>query len=401
MIAGHLREKKGNYYIVLSYTGSDGQRKVKWKTTGLPVKGNKKRAEEMLLEARRTFIPDDEAPANKEMLFTEYLEYWLGIAKTSIATVTYSSYSMMLRASIKPYFERERKTLAELCPKDIQDFYTAQLLRVKASTVIHYHVIIHRALKYAFKTGMIDVNPAARVDRPRMERFVGSFYDKEEMAKLFEVAVGTRLELPIYFGAFYGMRRSEILGLKWDSIDFQNSTITIRHTVVDCYVDGKKVTVASDTTKTKSSMRTLPLVPMFREGLLRLQKEQENNRRLCGRSYSAEYPDYICVDEMGNLLKPNYVSCAFPALLEKNGLRRIRFHDLRHSCASLLLANGVPMKQIQEWLGHSDFSTTANIYAHLDYASKLSSAEAMLSALHMPNLSPAATGMAALPLTHG
>lgn len=220
MIAGHLREKKGNYYIVLSYTGSDGQRKVKWKTTGLPVKGNKKRAEEMLLEARRTFIPDDEAPANKEMLFTEYLEYWLGIARTSIATVTYSSYSMMLRASIKPYFERERKTLAELCPKDIQDFYTAQLLRVKASTVIHYHVIIHRALQYAFKTGMIDVNPAARVDRPRMERFVGSFYDKEEMAKLFELAVGTRLELPIYFGAFYGMRRSEILGLKWDSIVF-------------------------------------------------------------------------------------------------------------------------------------------------------------------------------------
>ena len=89
----------------------------------------------------------------------------------------------------------------------------------------------------------------------------------------------------------------------------------------------------------------------------------------------------ICVDEMGTLLSPNYVSSAFSKLLEKHGLRHIRFHDLRHSCASLLLANGVPMKQIQEWLGHSDFSTTANIYAHLDYSSKLSSAEAMVNGL--------------------
>lgn len=83
--------------------------------------------------------------------------------------------------------------------------------------------------------------------------------------------------------------------------------------------------------------------------------------------YSKEYLEYICVDEMGNLVSPQYLTASFPKLLEKNGLRRIRFHDLRHSCASLLLANGVPMKQIQEWLRHSDFSTTANVYAHLDY----------------------------------
>ena len=103
--------------------------------------------------------------------------------------------------------------------------------------------------------------------------------------------------------------------------------------------------------------------------------------RVCGRCYNRNYLDYICVDEMGTLLSPNYVSSAFSKLLEKHGLRHIRFHDLRHSCASLLLANGVPMKQIQEWLGHSDFSTTANIYAHLDYSSKLSSAEAMVNGL--------------------
>lgn len=93
-----------------------------------------------------------------------------------------------------------------------------------------------------------------------------------------------------------------------------------------------------------------------------------------------------CVNEIGDLIKPHYVTESFPKLLKANGLRHIRYHDLRHSCASLLLANGVPMKQIQEWLGHSDFSTTANIYAHLDYSSKLTSADAMLNGLGLaPN----------------
>ena len=89
------------------------------------------------------------------------------------------------------------------------------------------------------------------------------------------------------------------------------------------------------------------------------------------------------MDAMGNLLMPDYVSNSFKLILRDFGLRPIRFHDLRHSCASLLLANGVPMKQIQEWLGHSDFSTTANIYSHLDYSSKISSAEAMMNGLGM------------------
>ena len=105
--------------------------------------------------------------------------------------------------------------------------------------------------------------------------------------------------------------------------------------------------------------------------------------KLCGRSYCKEYLDYIFVNEMGERWKPRYLSDGFKRILEQNGLRRIRFHDLRHTCASLLLANNVPMKKIQEWLGHSKFSTTANIYAHLDYQSKISSAEAMLTGLSM------------------
>ena len=113
----------------------------------------------------------------------------------------------------------------------------------------------------------------------------------------------------------------------------------------------------------------------------KLKEQQEEYKRVCGRCYNKKYLEYICVDEMGTLISPHYLTASFPKLLEKNNLRHIRFHDLRHSCASLLLANGVPMKQIQEWLGHSDFSTTANVYAHLDYNSKLSSADAMVNGL--------------------
>ncbi len=236
-------------------------------------------------------------------------------------------------------------------------------------------------LKYAVKIDLIDVNPADKVERPKKNHFVGNFYDADEINALFEVAKGTKLELPILLGAFYGLRRSEVIGLKWDAIDFEQNTITIRHTVTSCNVDGKFIMVASDTTKTKSSRRTLPLVPFMRERLLNLKEEQEENRRLCGRSYKKEYIGYVCVNEIGDLIKPHYVTDRFPKLLEANGLRHIRFHDLRHSCASLLLANGVPMKQIQEWLGHSDYSTTANIYAYLDYSSKLTSADAMLNGL--------------------
>lgn len=128
-------------------------------------------------------------------------------------------------------------------------------------------------------------------------------------------------------------------------------------------------------------MRTLPLVPQFREMLLERYSFQEECKRVCGKCYNKEYLDYVCVDEMGNLLNPDYITQCFSRLLEKTELRHIRFHDLRHTCASMLLKNGVPMKQIQEWLGHSDFSTTANIYAHLDYTAKLNSTQAMLGGM--------------------
>lgn len=329
MVAGHLQEKKGYFYMVLSYPDAAGKRKTKWLPTGLPVKGNKKKAEKMLMETRQTFVPECK-PIKDDMLFSDFLLQWLEIAKPTIALTTYASYSGMAKSVIIPYFKEREITLSELKATDIQAFYMKQLKRVKANSVIHYHAVIHRALKYAVKIDLISVNPADKVERPKADKFIGSFYDSNEVQALFEAAKGTLIEIPIFLGAFYGLRRSEALGLKWDAIDFQNNTITIRHTVTSCNLDGKHIQIAQDTTKTKSSMRTLPLVPAFKEKLLKLKEQQEEYKRVCGRCYNKKYLEYICVDEMGTLISPHYLTSSFPKLLEKNNLRHIRFHDLRH-----------------------------------------------------------------------
>ncbi len=271
-------------------------------------------------------------------------------------------------------------------PKHIQDYYTYELMvrGVSANTVIHRHANIRKALQHAFKLGLIDTNPADRIERPKKEQFIGSVYEEDELNRLFEIVKGDPIELGVILGAFYGLRRSEAVGLKWDAIDFKKKTITIRHTVTQVTIDGKSKIIQKDRTKTKSSYRSLPLVPPFEELLHRLKAQQELNRKLCGKSYCRKYTGYIYVNEIGELVKPGYITQHFPLILQKNGMRKIRFHDLRHSCASLLYANGVSLKEIQEWLGHSDIATTSNIYTHLNFTSKVASANAILG-VYPPN----------------
>ena len=269
--------------------------------------------------------------------------------------------------------------------RHIQQFYTEKLKTVKPNSVIHYHAVIYQALKYAMKTDLVTQNVAMKVDRPKKNDFQPVFLDAAELQKLFEIIKGTKLELPVLVAAFYGLRRGEVVGLKWDAIDFERGCITIKRTVTSVQLNGKTQIIEQDSAKTKSSMRTLPLVGSFREYFLQVKEAQELNKKVCGNCYNYEYDGYVFVDEMGERMKPDYLNSQFPAFIKRHGMRKMRFHDLRHSCASLLLANGVPLKQIQEWLGHSDFSTTANIYAHLDYSSKLSSAQAMVGGMPLPD----------------
>jgi len=385
LVAGHLTLKNGRYYAVLNYRNAGGQRKTKWVALGLPEKGNKRKAEAELARLRAEFEPPKEVGVlSSDMLFADYLLEWLEIAKGRLAVATYSSYAAMIKRPVGPYFRQRNLTLRELEARHLQMFYSEMLRKVKPNTVIHYHAIIHSALKYAVKTDMLVQNVADKVDRPKKNSFQPVFLSAEEMQKMFEALRGTKLELPVLVAAFYGFRRGEVLGLKWDAIDFERGTISVIRTVTTITVDGKQTEIEQQSAKTKSSLRTLPLIGSFREYFLQVKEAQELNKQICGNCYNHEYDGFVFVDELGERMRANYLTSAFPKFLEDHGLRRMRFHDLRHSCASLLLANGVPLKHIQEWLGHSDFTTTANIYAHLDYKSKITSAQAMETGLALP-----------------
>ncbi|MFQ9993390.1 tyrosine recombinase XerC [Ruthenibacterium lactatiformans] len=389
MIAGHLQIKNDNYYMVLNYTDANGKRRQPWIPTGLPAKGNKRRAEKLLLDTRKNFVPPVVSKENEDissdMLFADYMELWLEIIRSSVEKTTFSSYTQMVKGKIAPYFRNTGLTLDGIQAKHIQSFYLHELKTVSPGTVIHYHANIHKALKYAVKMDLIPFNPADKVERPKKQRYIADYYRQEELERLLETSKDHPYSLLIQMTAFYGLRRSEALGLKWDAIDFERDTITIKHIVTNAKIDGKCEIVCADRAKTKSSLRSLPLVSNIREKLLALREQQKENRRVCGNCYSKKYDGYVFVDAMGNIFNPRRVTANFSKLLEQNGLRHIRFHDLRHSCASLLLANDVPLKQIQEWLGHSDIGTTANIYSHLDYKSKITSANVMDNILTLPD----------------
>ncbi len=334
MIAGHLQIKNDNYYMVLNYTDANGKRRQPWIPTGLPAKGNKRRAEKLLLDTRKSFVPPVVSKENEDissdMLFADYMELWLEIIRSSVEKTTFSSYTQMVKGKIAPYFRNTGLTLDGIQAKHIQSFYLHELKTVSPGTVIHYHANIHKALKYAVKMDLIPFNPADKVERPKKQRYIADYYRQEELERLLEASKDHPYSLLIQMTAFYGLRRSEALGLKWDAIDFERDTITIKHIVTNAKIDGKSEIVCADRAKTKSSLRSLPLVSNIREKLLALREQQKENRRVCGNCYSKKYDGYVFVDAMGNIFNPRSVTANFSKLLEQNGLRHIRFHDLRH-----------------------------------------------------------------------
>lgn len=391
MITGCLQIKNDTYYAVL-YVKENGQRKQKWISTKLPVKGTGKRKAEQAFEQIRMeyekkllqeqiMLKQEKLAASSpmaQMQIVEYLYKWLEQSKPTISKTTYKSYKMMIDGRISRTFVKTKTTVESLHPQQIQDFYQTILDDgCTANTVIRYHALLQKAMQNAVRKDIIEKNPVDKVDRPKKNIYHAEHYNAEEMKTLFKAAQGDPIELCIKLAAYYGLRRSEVLGLKWSAIDFQNKTISIRHKVIEELVDGRYVPVGEDVLKTKSSFRTLPLIPVMEELLLEEKQKQETFRKLFKKSYCSDYLDYICLDEMGKLLRPNFVTEHFTWLLEKYDLKKIRFHDLRHSCASLLLANGISMKQIQIWLGHSTFATTADIYSHLDYSAQVESGQVM------------------------
>lgn len=385
-ITASLQTKNNIYQVVLNYKDINGKRKQKWVSTGLTEKGNNKiLANQKMQEILTNFKEDLNCPNSKtdDKLFTTYLKEWLLSIKNTIEENTYDSYKVIVN-KICDYFENKNILLNDLKPVEIQKFYTYLYSKeLTGNTVLHYHNVIRKALQTALKLDLILSNPADRVERPKKEQFIGSFYSQSELNTLFTLIKDDPLKIVIYLASFYGLRRSEVLGLKWEAFNFEDKTITIKHKSIETRKDNKRVILLKDKTKNQSSYRTLPLVDDIIVLLQEHQKQIDENKKLCGNSYNKKYLDYICVDSMGKLFRPEYVTDHFTLIMNNNKdiLRKIRFHDLRHSCASLLLAKGIPMKEIQDWLGHSTYSTTANIYAHLEKDTKNKSANVLSNVL--------------------
>lgn len=396
MVKGRLQIKKGYYYAVLSYKQMDGKRKEIWRATKIRIGENRKKAEiicdeyktQLLAEIRLfkegyPYLKKKQNPnkyQSEEILFGDYLDCWLNIIKNYVADITFSAYKCTVQSRIKPYFIEKGIRLTELTANDISLFYIKSLQKVSAHTIKHYHAIIRQAVNYAYENNLLLCNVADRVRLPKIEPYIGDYYNADELKKLFEVVEGKRIEFPVLMAAYYGLRRSEIVGLKWSAIDFCYKTISIRHTVTEFSFDGKVQTQAKNGGKTVSSIRTLPLFPIIEEFLFKLKETQAENRDIY-KDYYNKNNDYIYVDELGNLIRPGFITQSFPIILRNTGLRHIRFQDLRHSCATLLRHNGARMEDIQKWLGHSSITTTEKVYAHFEDKELLGCAEKIENAL--------------------
>ena len=368
----------------LSWVSAEGKRQRKSKSTELPERGNKKRAQDMLIDFQREQEAELAANGNstKDILFTDYMKQWLEKTKLQVRLTTYSGYHDNVYGVIIPYFEPMKLKLREVTPKHIQDFYTKQRQRVKGATVKSYHANIHKAFKDARKLQLIDSNPMECVDPPKKEPYHGQTYTVEEAQKILALVSDTIYEIPVTVMLFYGLRREEAIGLKWQNIDFDNDTFLIAHTVTETSVDGHLQVVKEDLTKNSSSYRSLPLVAPVKELLLGKKKSIQEYRKLFRKSYYRKDSDYVCVNEIGELMKPRTLSDNFKRIIRQNNIRNLRLYDCRHTAASLMLKNGVNMKQIQMILGHSDYATTANIYSHLDYSDKIPATETMKNVIY-------------------
>ena len=391
--AASIQEKKGRLYAVIQVKMKTGTKPV-WRTLELANDAPKTAVSKKFRQVVANF-EEEYAELNEKLKMTgadipvyDYLCEFIMRRKPHLQYNTYTSYCGMIEGKIKEYFnENPHLTIGNITAKEIERFYTHLFsFGVTANTVIHYHSVLHRAFKQAFKDELIIANPFDKVTRPKKNEFQGSFYSKEEMQQLLEIAKNDVLYPVIVISGTMGLRRSEALGIRWSRIDWEAHTVLLDTKVIEMEEDGKKFAVPVEEMKNKSSKRTMAIPDIAYEMLKEQKEKQELYKSLFEKSYSKEFEDYVCVNEMGELIKPDYVTDHFRLLLENNGLRRIRFHDLRHTVASLLINNGVPLMHVSDYLGHKDIQITANTYGHLDKASKEISAKMIDSVLGVSNV---------------
>lgn len=331
----------------------------------------------------------------KNMTFLEYLRESLEEFSHHIEATTYDSWVSTYKCRMKDYFrvitleERSRMMnpdierpiyydhtpkLVEITQFDIEDYFQwLYNCGLKGSSADKHYTLFKLSFARAVRKKIIKKidNPMTDVPKPKIEPYIPDYYKPSELKSLFDIVRDDIIEVPVLFAGTYGLRRSEVIGIKWDAIDFEAGTFVIKHTITKITGRGEnQVIQCKDLTKSKYGYRTYPLTPELKQALSRLKLRIEINRRyLFKNKYVEQTKDYVCVKENGELIKPDHLTKRFQELATEKDLRKIRLHDLRHSVGSLLAAKNVNLRQIQDFLGHGSIKSTER-YSHLQYESK-------------------------------
>lgn len=391
-ITGSIQTKKGKLYAVLNLYDEAGKRNLKWIPTGLSERGNKRKAETLKDQYIAEYEAKAASPMPRRTLFTDFAISWLESRKGSIEQSTWENYENCTLHHIVPYFKKQKLAIDEVTPKHIRDYYTYKTSKgrqdKKSGGLAHATIQKHSSvLKLIFDDALIleevTRNPALAVkiqknveDNSQSALEANVFLNTSEANIVINAFDDEVLQPLIYVTLYYGLRRSEVLGLKWDAIDFENDTLSIKSTVVK-----HNTIVEKDRVKSKKSRASYALLPDVKQLLLGIQAEQQKNRRLFGKAYIDT--DYVFTWQDGHKIRPDYVTQRFQKVLGNKGLPRMRFHDLRHSCASILYDKGWNVKDIQEWLRHADIETTMNIYTHISEQRKQILAKDLENTFHI------------------
>ncbi len=298
------------------------------------------------------------------MTAKEFFEEWLAIQKVSVEQSTYEARYVYINKHIAPYFGETpvenitAKAIQQYCLDKLKNGRIDRKGGLSLVSVRKHLSIIKQAMSEAVIYGYIPVNPALSVRLPKKRNTKADrtvFLSAEEAQKMIDAFRGHQLFPVVVLAIYYGLRRSEVLGLKWSAVNFMSNTIEIRHTVV------KNLTIeAKDCTKTETSWRVFGLLPEVRELLYTMYL-----------SKGKPVDGYIFTWTDGRLFRPDYVTRGFQRILKSHGLPKMRFHDLRHSTASILFDMGWSLEDVKNWLGHADIETTSNIYLHYGRVRKI------------------------------
>lgn len=296
--------------------------------------------------------------ATERQTVTQFLDRWLeDCVKPSVRPKTFTSYSQLVRIHIKP--ELGHIQLFKLSPQQVQGFLNDRLKKeLSPRTVQYIRAVLRKALGQALRWGLVVRNVATLVDSPRVERAEIKLMLSNEAQRFLECVQGDRLEALFSVALAMGLRQGEALGLRWQDIDWDAGVLRVRFALQRV---NRRLELSE--LKTKSSRRDLPLIDSVLNSLRAHRTRQLQEKLLAGSNWQDS--GFVFTTSIGTPLDARNVIRKYHALLKKAELPQHRFHDLRHSCASLLLAQGVPLKTVSDILGHSQISITADYYAHI------------------------------------